>query len=297
TERVVFGPPGSPAALHTRLGWALQGPMSLITDNNSTSQCHFLAVSTKDQLQRDAERLRQVDVFPYSQTFKAVFQSKRDQEAAECLEQRTECLQINGVLGDSTPLLQAKYVPKLNTSQQSVMPVLYHTKCQLAKNPKCVSIYEQEMQKFVKYGYEKKLTQGEITLIDEFWYVPHQWPKYPSIALDNVSMELRKPLFCGQTQVSVENFPPDLTPENRLGHNQAELLLLRYPQGDDFSEKEFLKSIPMREIHQAVTMKEKLQPRWPSCQSIEIAASVPAHEPVPEPAPPWLPVHLWPPGC
>lgn len=59
----------------------------------------------------------------------------------------------------------------------------------------------------------------------------------------------------------------------------------------------------MREIHQTVTMKERLQPRWPPHQITEMApipnqspALVPAHEPAPEPAPPWLPVHLWPPN-
>lgn len=37
-ERVCFGPPGSPAALHTRLGWTLQGPTSLGEKTNSTTQ-------------------------------------------------------------------------------------------------------------------------------------------------------------------------------------------------------------------------------------------------------------------
>lgn len=86
----------------------------------------------------------------------------------------------------------------------------------------------------------------------------HQWPKHPNIASDDVALELRKPLFCGQTQVSsslsklnpsqfntwsqlvsytIENFSPDSTPENRLSQNQAELLLLRHAQEEDFPEE------------------------------------------------------------
>ncbi len=87
---------------------------------------------------------------------------------------------------------------------------------------------------------------------------PHQWPKYPSSIPDDMTMELRKPLFCGQTQVFkipskwdlsqfntwselvayiIENFSPDSTSENRLSQNQAELLLLRYAQEEDFPEE------------------------------------------------------------
>lgn len=87
---------------------------------------------------------------------------------------------------------------------------------------------------------------------------PHQWPKYPSSIPDDMTMELRKPLFCGQTQVFkipskldlsqfntwselvayiIENFSPDSTSENKLSQNQAELLLLRYVQEEDFPEE------------------------------------------------------------
>lgn len=86
------------------------------------------------------------------------------------------------------------------------------------------------------------MTQREIALTDESWYVPHQWPKYPSISPDDVAMELERHLFCGHTQVSlslskldsfqlntwselvaytIENFSPDSTPENRLSENSA----------------------------------------------------------------------------
>lgn len=97
TERVVLGPPGSPAALHTGLGWTLQGPISFLQEASSTFQCHFLAASSKDQLQMDVEKLWQVDVIPYALISKTTDRSKRDQEALECLEQRTEQVKINGI--------------------------------------------------------------------------------------------------------------------------------------------------------------------------------------------------------
>lgn len=84
----VVGPPGSPTTLHTHLGWALQGPTSLIPETNSTFQCHFVAASTKDQLQKDVERLWKDDIIPYSQTSKAAFCLRQDQEALECLEHK-----------------------------------------------------------------------------------------------------------------------------------------------------------------------------------------------------------------
>jgi len=173
TERVTFGPPGSPIALHTRLGWVLQGPTSLIPETDSISQCHFLATSTEDQLQRDVERLWQVDVLPYHQTSKAVFRSKQDQYALECLEQRTECLEMNGVVRYATPLLRAKHAPRLNALQQSVMPALRRTERQIAKNPVRAAIYEEEIQKLVESGYVKKLNPKAMTSTDESWYVPH----------------------------------------------------------------------------------------------------------------------------
>ncbi|KAK0139052.1 hypothetical protein N1851_024407 [Merluccius polli] len=88
-ERVRLGPPGSPAALHTRLGWTLHGPTSFVQDSSSDAQCFFLTSPAKDQLQRDVERFWQIEVFPYSKNPKAIIRSKQDQQALECLEQQS----------------------------------------------------------------------------------------------------------------------------------------------------------------------------------------------------------------
>ncbi|XP_047659598.1 uncharacterized protein LOC113658967 [Tachysurus fulvidraco] len=86
---------------------------------------------------------------------------------------------------------------------------------------------------------------------------PHQWPKSLSLFSD-VSTELRKSLFCGQTQVdltlsklkpsqvntwaelithTIKDFSPGSSSENRMSQTQAELLLLRFAQEKDFSEQ------------------------------------------------------------
>ncbi len=48
-EPVRLGPPGGPAAIHTRLGWILQGPAHLTQWASSAQQCLFTSIS-------DAER-------------------------------------------------------------------------------------------------------------------------------------------------------------------------------------------------------------------------------------------------
>ncbi len=63
---VCLGPSGGPAAIQTRLGWTLQGPVRLLKDQLSTQQCLFLSLTpSKLQLKRDIERLWQIDVLPY----------------------------------------------------------------------------------------------------------------------------------------------------------------------------------------------------------------------------------------
>lgn len=110
---------------------------------------------------------------------------------------------------------------------------------------------------------------------------PHQWPKYPITSPDEVSLELRKPLFCSQTQVSpslskvdpvkfnkwselvadtMENFSPNQVPENKLSQNQAELLLLRQAQEEDFSEES--KLLQLDKGFSAHSRLVELAPEW-----------------------------------
>ncbi len=44
-EPVRWGPPGGPAAIHTRLGWILQGPAHITQWASNTQQCLFTSIS------------------------------------------------------------------------------------------------------------------------------------------------------------------------------------------------------------------------------------------------------------
>ena len=55
TEPVLMGPPGGPLAIHTRLGWALQGPASLVQTHHQTL-C-LTVTCFKSELLRNVERL------------------------------------------------------------------------------------------------------------------------------------------------------------------------------------------------------------------------------------------------
>ncbi|KAG1937623.1 hypothetical protein F2P79_018082 [Pimephales promelas] len=125
TECVRFGPPGSPVALHTCLGWTLHGPTSLVQESSSDTRC-LLTSLDKDQLQRDVERLWQIDIFPYSKNSKAVIRSKQDQQAFEFLEQQTERHEINGIERYATPLLRVKISPLLH--EPPAKPAVEHAK-------------------------------------------------------------------------------------------------------------------------------------------------------------------------
>ncbi|XP_023818591.1 uncharacterized protein LOC111948691 [Oryzias latipes] len=60
-EPVRLGPPGSPAAVHTRLGWTLQGPVHLTGRPTIAVQCLFTSSPPKfEELYKHVERLWQM---------------------------------------------------------------------------------------------------------------------------------------------------------------------------------------------------------------------------------------------
>lgn len=97
-EPVRLGPPGSPAAIRTRLGWTLQGPTRLVQQTLSHQQCLFTSVSPQTtEMMKNVQRLWQIDVLP-SRSDKLVVRSKEDQEAIELLEAETTRVDVEGVL-------------------------------------------------------------------------------------------------------------------------------------------------------------------------------------------------------
>ena len=96
-EGVRLGAPGGPAAIKTRLGWTLQGPARL-TELQVSQQCLFTSLSPLEvELQRNVEKLWQLDVLPLRGE-KQVTCSREDQQAIDLLDLKTTRVEINGVL-------------------------------------------------------------------------------------------------------------------------------------------------------------------------------------------------------
>ena len=83
---VKLGPPGSPAAVQTLLGWGLQGTDCLLDSQRSVAHCLFTDVTpVEGDVYNQAGRLSQVN-FLSSQDKKLVSQSRQDAEAVRLLE-------------------------------------------------------------------------------------------------------------------------------------------------------------------------------------------------------------------
>lgn len=64
-QPVSSGPQGGPIAVQMRLGWALQGPTSLMESPGHEQQCLFTKVVTPEaELCHHVEKLWQIDVLP-----------------------------------------------------------------------------------------------------------------------------------------------------------------------------------------------------------------------------------------
>lgn len=77
-EPVRLGPPGGPAAVHTRLGWVLQGPSKFLRHRFTPQQCLFTSCAHPEaELFSHVEKLWQLDTLPY-QSERLITRSKQD---------------------------------------------------------------------------------------------------------------------------------------------------------------------------------------------------------------------------
>lgn len=167
------GTRGGPVAVHTALGWALQGKEDYTPSHNSVQQCLFVSTECpNDLLCRNVEKLWQLDVLPYRNE-KVVVRSKEDQEAIKLLEGRTQRIEVEEIQRYVTPLLRRPGAPKLISTIQSIMPSLRSTERKLQRDPEKAAIYSGEINKLIKAGYVKKLQPEEVTNSEEAWYIPH----------------------------------------------------------------------------------------------------------------------------
>ncbi len=136
---VCTGPPGSPIAVCTKLGWSLQGPTSLNQATVVEQQCLHLATAPSEELFRNVERLWQLDTLPYSA--KVVTRSKQDQQAFTLLQTATTQVDINGILRYATSLLWRTPEITLHAPKEAVLPSLCSTERRLARDPKKAGSY------------------------------------------------------------------------------------------------------------------------------------------------------------
>ncbi len=172
-EPVRLGPPGGPAAIHTRLGWTLQGPAHITQWAPNTQQCLFTSISPQmTELMQNVEKLWKMDILPY-QTSKSVMRSKQDKEALELLEAKTRRVQVAGILRYATPLLRKRDVPPLRAPKEAVLPSLRGLERHLARDPLRADEYCAAICKLVETGAVKKIDPREALTSAESWYIPH----------------------------------------------------------------------------------------------------------------------------
>ena len=173
TEPVRLGPPGGPAAIHTRLGWALQGPSSVICKLNRPQQCLITSIPPQvTELMKHVERLWQADTIPLK-SGKIVTRSRQDDLAISLLENRTTRVDVDGVFRYATPLLRRKDMPHLQATPNAVIPNLRGVERRLTKDPEKAEIYRTEMKKLIEAGYVAKTGHSEQSEDKEAWYIPH----------------------------------------------------------------------------------------------------------------------------
>ncbi|XP_067654470.1 uncharacterized protein [Haliotis asinina] len=173
-EPVHFGPKGAPVAVHTRLGWSLQGQadMHLPRMSQTVEQCLLTSSVHRDpELWSNVEKLWQIDAVPNGT--KDVTRSKQDKQALETLETFTERVEMYEVVRYATPLLRIKNGVSLNATEESVKHNLIRTERRLQSNPELAHVHKEEIQKLVDAGYVKIISPEEAGKSAESWYIPH----------------------------------------------------------------------------------------------------------------------------
>lgn len=172
-EPVRLGPKGAPAAVHTRLGWTLQGPSRFLCPRLQPQECFFVSCGTPDsELFNQVERLWKLDILPY-RSDKVVTRSHQDAEALRILEEKTIRVNVVGVNRYATPLLWKESLPPLNAPKEAVLALLCSTERRLSREPKLAATYNTEIQKLLQAGYITPLTSDECGVSPHSWYIPH----------------------------------------------------------------------------------------------------------------------------
>lgn len=172
-EQVHLGPPGGPAAIHTRLGWTLPGPTRTLESQLQPQQILFTSLSPEaSELKRNVEKLWQVDIHSFKNE-KEVTRSREDTEALNLLQVKTKRVEVNGTLRYATPLLRKKDSPLFQATEEAVLPSLKNMERRLARDPEKAAAYRTEMEKLETAGVVAKLRQEDQNDNRESWFIPH----------------------------------------------------------------------------------------------------------------------------
>ncbi|KAJ8403170.1 hypothetical protein AAFF_G00353870 [Aldrovandia affinis] len=172
-EPVRLGPPGGPAAVKTRLGWTLQGPVKSLQQYSHQQQCLFLATTSQAaELFKQVEKLWQLDTLPY-RSERLVTRSRRDQEATNLLEAKTTRVEVEGVLRYATPLLRVSNMPTLTAPPEAALSTLRGTEKRLSRDPVKAEAYRAEIMKLEKTGYATRVSPEKARTSKESWFIPH----------------------------------------------------------------------------------------------------------------------------
>ncbi len=168
-DQVYFGPPKSPAAIQTKLGWVLQGPIPI--PNTNEIQCLFTITKPFEDLRHDVEKLSQLDILPFRNE-RVITRSKQDQEVMDLLTSKTKRVDVDGVQRYAPPLLLTASAVQLQASPNAVMFPLRGIERRLQRNPESAAVYDQEISKLEKAGYISKVEPPHDSS-KELWYIPH----------------------------------------------------------------------------------------------------------------------------
>ncbi|CAI5672528.1 unnamed protein product, partial [Oreochromis niloticus] len=163
-EPVRLGPPGGPAAVHTRLGWTLQGPSRFLHQRLTPQQCLFTSgASPEAELFSHVERLWKMDTLPYWSE-RLITRSRQDAEAIQRLEERTIRITVDGVNRYATPLLWKKNLPPRCATPEAVLAQLRGTEKRLAREPQKAAAYFREIQKLLQAGFVTAVAPEEAAV-------------------------------------------------------------------------------------------------------------------------------------
>ncbi|KAJ8400032.1 hypothetical protein AAFF_G00400710 [Aldrovandia affinis] len=172
-EPVRLGPPGGPAAVKTRLGWTLQGPVKSLQQYSHQQQCLFLATTSQAaELFKQVEKLWQLDTLPY-RSERLVTRSRRDKEATNLLEAKTTRVEVEGVLRYATPLLRVSNMPTLTAPPEAALSTLRGTEKRLSRDTVKAEAYRAEIMKLEKTGYATRVSPEKARTSKESWFIPH----------------------------------------------------------------------------------------------------------------------------